>query len=142
MKKFIKALTVMLLFISLTACGDSNFQEYKIDDVLTAFKDAGLEAEDTKEMTKDDYGMAPMKAVEAKRFLIPSLGEDSGGRIFSFDNEEDLEQTKAYYDDLGKETAMLFSHTASNKNILIQINGDLEDKKFDEYKEVLNSLNK
>ncbi len=142
MKKIIKVLTVMLLLISLTACGGSNFQEYKIDDVLTAFKDAGLEAEDAKEMTKDDYGMAPMKAVEAKRFLIPSLGEDSGGRIFSFDNEEDLEQTKAYYDDLGKETAMLFSHTASNKNILIQINGDLEDKKFDKYKKVLNSLNK
>ncbi|WP_267206730.1 hypothetical protein [Salinibacillus xinjiangensis] len=34
-------------------------------------------------MTKDDYGMAPMKAEEGFRFLIPSLGEGAGGRILA-----------------------------------------------------------
>ena len=37
---------------------------------------------------------------------------------------------KAYYDDLGEGSAMLFSWTAVKDNILIQINGDLPEEKY------------
>lgn len=136
MRKFAVIISVLVVAFLLNGCG-SSASSLTVDTVLESFKDAGLEVENPKEMTKDDYGMAPMKAEEAKRFLIPSLGEDAGGRIFSFDNSKDLEQTKEYYDALGKESAMLFSWTATKDNILIQINGDLEEEEFEKYKKAL-----
>ncbi|WP_348646619.1 hypothetical protein [Halobacillus sp. Cin3] len=119
---------------------DSGSTEVTVDSVLEAFQEANLEAEKPTEMKADDFGMAPMKSDEAKRFLIPSLGADSGGRIFSFENKDDLEEMKSYYDDLGKESAMLYSHTAAREDILIQVNGELEGEEFNKYKEVLNAV--
>jgi len=84
--------------------------------------------------------MAPMKAEEGKRFYIPSLGENAGGRIMSYDDQGDLEEMKKYYDDLGEESAMFFSWTMAHENILIQINGDLPEEKYEEYKAALESL--
>ncbi|SEN77856.1 hypothetical protein [Lihuaxuella thermophila] len=127
---------ITLLSLILGGCSDQN-QSLTVDDVLQKFKAAGLEAENPREMTKDDYGLAPMKAKEAKRFFIPSLGENAGGRIFSFDNAADLKQTKEFYDRMGKESAMLFSWTIEKDNILVQINGDLPEEKFKQYKKAL-----
>lgn len=139
MKKII--LSMFLLLSVLVACSSgSGSDSIAIDDVIDKFNEEGLEAEDVTEMTKDDYGMAPMKAEEAKRFLIPSLGEDSGGRIFSYDNQKDLNEMKEYYDSLGEESAMFFSWTADHENILIQINGELSEEKYEEYKAALESM--
>ena len=89
-------------------------------------------------MTKDDYGMAPMKAKEATNFLVPSLGEDdAGGRVFVFDNQADLDSTKAFYDTLGKESAFLFSWTFAKDLTLVQINGDLPEDKAKQYEAAL-----
>ncbi|WP_053400048.1 hypothetical protein [Priestia koreensis] len=142
MKKVYVLLFTLLPSLALVACNQSTSSKESptIDDALKSFQKAGLEAENAKKMTKDDYGMAPMKAKEAKRFLIPSLGEDNGGRIFIFDDKKDLEQTKEFYDKLGKESAMLFSWTAATNNILIQVNGDLSEDKFNEYRKVLEDL--
>lgn len=126
------------LVLLLAACGGQT--EHSTDDVVTAFKDAGLEADSPTEMTKEDYGIAPMKADEGVRFLIPSLGEDSGGRIFSYSNESDLEEMKAHYDSMGEASALAFSWTAQQGNILIQINGDLPEEKYNEYVAALESL--
>lgn len=49
------------------------FQKWTTEQVVEVFRAAGLEVENPRPMTKDDYGMAPMRAVEATRFLIPSL---------------------------------------------------------------------
>lgn len=78
-----------------------------------------------REMEKRDYGLAPMAAVDAYRILIPKLGADAGGRVFSFDNEEDLARTKRYYDELGKSSAAFHSWTFVHDNVLVQLNGDL-----------------
>ncbi|SFS59364.1 hypothetical protein [Marininema halotolerans] len=139
--KRIGLLSMVALFLFLLGCSDSQAETMTTEGVIKQFKDAGLEADNAREMTKKDYGMAPMKAKEAKRFFIPSLGKDAGGRIFQFDNTNDLKQTKAFYDKAGRESAMLFSWTASKGNILIQINGDLPEDKFKKYKEVLNKYN-
>lgn len=81
-------------------------------------------------MTRDDYGMAPMLADEGTRFLVPSLGPDNGGRIMSFSNAEDLAKMKAYYDDMKKTSAALFSWTATRHNLLLQMSGDMPEKQF------------
>ncbi|GAQ18531.1 stress protein [Oceanobacillus picturae] len=140
MKRFLVLLFLVAVSLVITACNNAGASGLTNDDVVSAFKDAGLEAEEPTEMTKDDYGMAPMKATEGTRFLIPSLGEDSGGRIFTYDNDSDLDQMKEYYDTLGEESAMFFSWTIKHKNVLVQINGDLEEETYEEYKAALEEL--
>lgn len=146
MKKTSVILLAAMLVLILAACGSGGSEEASGEkaktgnDVVQAFKDAGLEAESVREMTKDDYGAAPMTATEGLRFYIPSLGEDNGGRIMLFENEKDMEATKAYYDELGKTSAIFFSWTASKDNILVQINGNLPEEEYNKYKAALESL--
>jgi len=130
-----KLLFLLLAALFLTACSSGG--NLTTDEVIEAFQGAGLQAEDPKEMTKDDYGMAPMAAEEGK---IVKIGDDMNARILSFENEEDLDKMKAYYDDLGEASAIFFSWTIKHKNILVQLGGDLEEEKFNEYKEVLEGL--
>ena len=108
--------------------------------VVAAFKAVGLEAEQPRPMTKDDYGAAPMLATEGTRFLIPSLGNDAGGRVFVFASQAALEKTKAYYDELGKESAMFFSWTFADDLTLVQINGDLPEEKARQYEVALKAM--
>ena len=104
---------------------------------MKKFKDDGLTVDGAKSMTKEDFGMAPMSAKEAKIFGIQK--DDSGdfmnARIFLFEKEKDLTKTKDYYDDLGKESAMAFSYTAANtkKLVLMQFNGDLAQDLVQKY---------
>ncbi len=118
----------------------TTFQKWTTAQVVEAFQVAGLEVENPRPMTKNDYGMAPMRAVEATRFLIPSLCPDCGGRIFSFATRDDLEITKKYYEELGKSSALFFSWVFAKDNILVQINGDLPEARAREYENALNAL--
>lgn len=116
------------------------FEKWTSEQVIKAFKAAGLEAEEIRPMTKDDYGMAPMTAVEGTRFLIPSLCSDCGGRVFSFASPEDLEMMKAYYVELGRVSAIFFSWVFVKDNILVQINGDLPEEKAKQYEAALDAM--
>jgi len=101
---------------------------------------AGLEFVDPKTMTVVDYGMAPMTAQEGIRFLIPSICADCGGRLMSFSSQADLELTKSFYDELSRQSALLFSWVFAKDNILIQINGDLPESKALEYQAALEGM--
>jgi hypothetical protein len=116
------------------------FHKWTTKQVVEAFKSAGLEVENPRPMTKDDYGFVPMRAIEATRFIIPSLCPDCGGRIFSFATQEDLEITKMYYEELGKASALFFSWLFVKDNILVQINGDLPEEQARKYENALNTL--
>ena len=118
----------------------SVFQKWTSNQAIEAFKVAGLEAEETRPMTQDDYGMAPMLAVDGSRFLIPSLCADCGGRVLSFASQGDLDTTHAYYVELGKSSALFFSWTFAKDDILVQINGDLPEEKARQYEAALNTL--
>ena len=106
------------------------------NDVVTAFKNAGLEAESTKQMSKDDYGAAPL-VCEGTRFFIPSLGQDNGGRIFICDNNDDRDSLANYYQDLGKSSALFFSWVFVKDNIVVQINGDLKEDIARKYEQAI-----
>lgn len=109
------------------------------DQVLAAFKAAGLEAEQTRPMTKDDYGIAPYVG-SGVRFFVPSVCADCGGRLFSIENAEELARVKLFYDEMGKQSAMLFSWTFARDNILVQINGDLPEAQAKQYEAALLNL--
>lgn len=108
-----------------------------LNTVVDQFKKDGLEVNNLRKMTKDDYESAPLKAKNGMIFDVQmgSDGEYQNARIFSFENIDDLNDTKKYYDDLGKESSMTFSYTAANEDklVLMQFNGDLPKEVVDKY---------
>lgn len=111
-----------------------------IDEYIKNFEDKSLVVYNKRKMTKDDFGMAPMTAKDAAIFsLIETDNEDEqkNARILVFDNLEDLNATKAYYDDLGKSSAALFSYTAVDEDnlVLMQFNGGLDQSLVEQYTE-------
>lgn len=69
--------------------------------------------------------------------LISYSGET---RLFLVRDENDLQTIKAVYDDLGKEAAMLYSHTYSKGDILLQMGGDVSDEDFALYTAVIDEV--
>ena len=139
LKKIIGLLTISIVLI-LAGCGGtgtSKGKEPTVDDIVQAFKDADLEVGEVTEMDKKEFGDARK---EGKRVLIPSLGDDAGGRLMSFDKEKDLETTKAYYVDLGKSGPMFFSHTHQSGQFLLQMNGEMEDAEFEKYMKAMDGV--
>lgn len=108
-----------------------------LNKIIEKFKKDGLTVDDSKAMTKEDFGMAPMSAKEA--FILgiqkDDVGENMNARIFSFESKKDLDKTKSYYDDLGKDSVVTFSYTAANekKKVLMQFNGDLSQDLVQKY---------
>jgi len=64
-------------------------QAWTPEQVIMAFKAAGLEAENPTKLVKEDYGMAPLVG-QGLHFLIPSLCSDCGGRVFVVESEDDM----------------------------------------------------
>ena len=133
---------LVLVIITLAACGSPNakFQRWTSAQVVDSLKAASLEVNAPRAMTKEDYGIAPMRAADAMFFGLPSLCDTCGGRVLAFSNADDLKKTEAFYVELGKGSAMLFSWTFAKDNILIQLNGDLAEDKAKAYESALNSM--
>lgn len=106
------------------------------DDVIAAFRKAGLEAEIPTQMGPKNYGFAPY-VCKGVRFLIPSLGEDSGGRVLACPNTEDRDAIAGYYERLGKKSAAFFSWVFVKGNTVVQINGDLDEDKARQYERAI-----
>lgn len=127
---------------STTSSTSKKKESTDISKVVDQFKKDGLEVNNARKMTKDDYGMAPLKAKEGMIFGIQlgTDGEYQNARIFSFENIEDLNDTKKYYDELGKESSVTFSYTAADEDnlVLMQFNGDLPKDVVDKYVNVAN----
>lgn len=109
------------------------------DAVIAAFVAAGLEAESPRPLTREDYGMAPYVG-DGVRFLIPSLGEDSGGRVIQVPDDAERASLVAYYVDLGKSSALFYSHVFEHGDIVVQINGDLADDIAAQYEAALHTV--
>jgi hypothetical protein len=101
-----------------------------LEAIAEAFRASGVEIGEVREMTVDDYGAAPMGA-QGLRFLIPSLGEDAGGRIILYDDPEVADRAQAYYEELGEQSALLFSHVFRRDNVVVQVNGTLPQEQAD-----------
>lgn len=116
----------------LTACGSEETSvNVTTNDVIQSFKDAGLEIGEISDLENKEFGNT---REEGKRILVPSLGEDAGGRLFKFKDKEGLEEAKSYYDELGNSGPMFYSHTHANGLFLLQMNGDMEDAEFEKFK--------
>ena len=131
MKKLLTFI-VLLSVLALAACG-SNSKEASVttNDVIQSFKDDGLDIGDISDLENKEFGDTRK---EGKRILVPSLGEDAGGRLFMFKDKKGLEQAKLYYDELGKGSPLFYSHTHANGLFLLQMNGEMKDAEFEKFK--------
>ena len=136
MKKILLSAMLVLISVILFACG-GNQSSVTTDDLIKKFKDDGLEIGEVSDLPNKEFGNTRK---EGKRILIPSLGDDNGGRLFLFNNEKDLKQAKSYYDDLGNAGAMFYSHTYQKGNFLLQMNGDMSDDDFKKYADSMDGL--
>lgn len=142
------AAAAFIAVLALGACGGDD-DAGRIDsggltsrEIVERFDRAGLDAERPARLEDNELGVAPNATDDRTRFLIPSLGEDAGGRVFVFDNVDGLRRTKEAYDELGEGSGLLFSWTFANerRGVLVQINGDLPKAKAERYAAVVRGL--
>ncbi|WP_239727097.1 MULTISPECIES: hypothetical protein [unclassified Mammaliicoccus] len=131
MKKLLILLFTSLLILG--ACG----KNVETNDIIKSFEKEGLSVEDNRDMKKEDFGLAPNKTKDAKIFTVTS---DKNGRLFVFDNESDLKDTKKYYKKLGEGSAMLSSHIYSNDKVLLQMNSDIDEDTFKKFTKVIDKV--
>lgn len=127
---------LLLVLFFAVACGGT---PHTPQAVIDAFRVAGLEAESPTEMGPGDYGLAPYVG-EGVRFLIPSMGEDKGGRVIVVEDADERAQLVDYYESLGKTSAAFFSWVFTKGDIVVQINGSLAEDVARQYEAALNGL--
>jgi hypothetical protein len=108
-------------------------------DVVDAFTAAGLECVDPRTISVND-GKAPFVAVEATRFMMPSVCDGCSGRIYGFDDLTELEKARQYYQELGDTDAQFLSWLFTRDNILVQLNGRLPEDQSNLYKRALMNM--
>jgi hypothetical protein len=115
------------------------FQKWRTSQVVEAFKGAGLEVKNPRPMSRkpEDYGATPMIDIEATQFDLPSLGEDGRARIYNFASEDALEKMIKYYADASADN---FSWVYVKDNILVQIDGRLEEEKAKQYETAMGNI--
>ncbi len=113
-------------------------RSYSSADVIAAFQAAGLEVGDTSVIPTDDPGPVPNSYVEATRFLIPSLGPDSGGRVFSFASVGERDMVLEYYQNLP--LAGFTTWVTADGLLVLQINNQLPRERWLEYVAVFEGL--
>jgi hypothetical protein len=105
-------------------------------DVVDAFLAAGLECQDPQPLPVGD-ATEHFVAAEATRCLVPGACEGCSGRIYSFDNQAELNKAKRYYTDLGNQDPQFVSWLYSRDNILVQLNGRLPEEQAAMYRQAL-----
>lgn len=142
MRKYIGLVFLLGLILCITAACSSSESESAItlDDIVTKFREAGLEVEAPMESISEDHVLADLGFKDVQRILVPALGEGEGGYLFLFENKTDLEELKDFYEEPGKSTLMPNSHAYAHNNILLQMSDQMSQTEFDRYVEVIKDL--
>ncbi|WP_153976503.1 stress protein [Paenibacillus xylanilyticus] len=142
MRKYVGLVFLLGLILCITAACSSSESESAItlDDIVTKFREAGLEIETPMESISEDHVLADLGFKDVQRILVPALGEGEGGYLFLFENKTDLEKLKDYYEEPGKSTLMPNSHAYAQDNILLQMSDTMSQTEFDRYVEVIKDL--
>ncbi|WP_127540590.1 stress protein [Paenibacillus illinoisensis] len=142
LRKYIGLVLLLGLILSLTTACSSNESESAItlDDIVTKFREAGLEIESPTESISEEHGLANLGFKDVKPILVPALGEGEGGYLFLFEDKTELEKLKDYYEEPGKSTLMPNSHAYAQDNILLQMSDQMSQTEFDRYVEVIKDL--
>jgi hypothetical protein len=145
----VAGIVIVLVLASLTFWWVlSLLSERTPDQIVEDFREAGLDVGESYPLDEEanpQPSLLPQTYEEAVRFVIPALGVDSegqdqGGRVFSFESEEDLAVVRNHYESAEQIPIFgpsLHSHVYEDGLILVQINGQLPKKEADRYGKVL-----
>jgi hypothetical protein len=104
-------------------------------EVVQAFRDEGLEAGEEQQIDRDeDRSFVPKTYEEQVSFAIPSVGERTTGRVYTFQSREDLEQVREHYEGF---EGLFPSYVYVEGNVLVQIPGGVSEEQAERYGEVL-----
>lgn len=117
------------------------FNKWSITEVVNSFQGNGLEIANIKPVSEEDYSSLPVGPEQGIKFSIPSIREDAVGCILSFDDKYDLEKVKKHYQSLNKK-GELYSWTFVKDNILLVLDGAIQEAKAREYERALYDLKK
>jgi hypothetical protein len=113
-------------------------REPTAEEVIEAFRDEGLEVGEMQTVARsEDRSLIPKTYEEQMGFTIPSSGERSGGRVFTFPSQEALDPVSEYYEEFG---GVFASYVYVEGNIVVPIDGDVLEDQADRYGEVLREM--
>ena len=111
------------------------FADPTAGEVVQDFRDEGLEVGEEQQIDRDENrSFVPKTYEEQVSFTIPSAGERTTGRVFTFESGEDLEQVREHYE--GFED-LFPSYVYVEGNVLVQIPGNVHEEQAERYGEVL-----
>jgi hypothetical protein len=124
-------------------------ESLKIEDILKAFKAAGLPIEKEIIYTEENDtnkllgrpGQYIAKAKWAdKRIEQPVSGDLQGGTVEAFESQENLERRKKYIEKLGEASSLFVQYIFAHKNVLLRLEKALTPTQAAEYEKVLKQL--
>ena len=126
--------------------GSTRDPGWTAEQVISALQAADLEVESVYEMSKTDYESAPQLATTALAFYVPSVlnccSEEPRGLVMTFDNDKDLEATRAYYDMRGQEVVWYAREVFVRDNVLLVMTASVPVDMARNYGRVLNEIAK
>ena len=108
------------------------------EEVIQAFRDEGLEVGEAQPINRsEDRSLVPKTYEEQISFTVPSSGEGARGRVFTFPSREALDPVREYYEEFG---GVFSSYVYVERNVLVQIAGDVPEDQAEQYGEVLREM--
>ncbi len=112
------------------------FYRWKSSDVISLFKNHGLEVMDIQPgMVVGSPG-----ATENIVFLMPSLGKDVGGLVSSFDLLKSLNNSAKHYSKINDNAASPIWWILKKGNVLVLISRKVPGERVRQYKEALKNI--
>ena len=126
-------------------------REPSSEEVVKVFREEGLEVGEVYLVEKQEGASPGVRSrlpgtfEEGTRFVIPSLGKDPagrdlGGRVFTFESEEDLAEIRDFYEGLGEASGSFFSWVFAEGDVLVQISGRLPEDQARQYEAILEEV--
>jgi hypothetical protein len=104
-------------------------------EVVQAFREEGLEAGEDQQIDRDaDRSFVPKTYEEQVSFTIPSAGERTTGRVYTFQSRDDLEQVREHYEGF---EGLSPSYVYVEGNVLVRIPGSVPEEDAEGYGIVL-----
>ena len=138
---------MVLVFVGILAgCGGQagvTQQRPATDDVVQAFRDAGLEIADSYDVEDDPQwgtGMVPKTMDSGTRFELSGyeqMGEQAIGDVYHFATPDDQEVLSNYFDTVSKSSGLFYVHVYETDGYMLKIDGRVPKATADSYGEVL-----
>ena len=109
----------VLLIVAAILAACSSAPSLTPQQVIDGFKKAGLPVGEARVIATQDYGAAP-KVCDGMVFPLTVL-KDANGRAFVCKSNEDRDRLANYYRDLGKASALFFSHVYVKGSVVLQL---------------------